>query len=50
MPFIIPKTTSIRDLNILKTSLILIIYLDLFRNKGIITLVSNKDIINLVSN
>jgi hypothetical protein len=50
MPFIILKTTFIRDLNIFKTSFILVIYLNLFKTKDIITLINNKDIISLVNN
>jgi hypothetical protein len=50
MPFIVPKTTPIKDLNMLKTSFTLVVYLNLFKDKGIITLINNKDIISLVNN
>ena len=48
MPFIILKTTLIKDFNMFNTSFILIIHLDLFKNKGVITLVNNKDIIRSI--
>jgi hypothetical protein len=50
MPSIISKTTSTRDLEIPKTSSILVVYLDQSGDKAITPLVNNKDIISSAGN